>query len=194
MEKLEGMVRGTSIRITALLSFRLLGTALSIASRVGSESKGGRASLSHSGKKFWLSTLLALTLAASSLSAATAARAASNLGALRGTLSTFGANHQTYNVPGASLKLTSALSESTPLSAVSDESGEYRFADLNAGLYVLEISADGFKKVARSVTVRPGETTIENVSLEIEELKGVVNVAAESDGGGPEECRAGGRA
>lgn len=49
----------------------------------------------------------------------------------------------------------------------SDASGNYRFADLPAGMYVLTVAMPccGFEPYRRDVTVRAGETTSVNISL-----------------------------
>jgi hypothetical protein len=67
-------------------------------------------------------------------------------------------------MPNANLKLkaTAQLIE-----ASSNDQGEYEFANLSAGEYTLEVSAHGFKTASKLVVVRPGETLIENITLEV---------------------------
>src|SRR5215510_7165426 len=90
-----------------------------------------------------------------------AAVAASDSGILRGTVTALGANDQTYRVAGATLRLRgNGLS---PLTAVSNDDGEYKFADLNPGLYTLEIAAKGFATQTRKIVIRAGETTLEDI-------------------------------
>ena len=86
---------------------------------------------------------------------------------LRGTVSALGANSETYNIPGAALKLSGSSPGFTPLTAVSDDAGEYRFPDLNPGLYTLEVTAQGFATQTRKIMIRPGQTTVEDIRLEI---------------------------
>src|SRR5207302_6969647 len=69
-----------------------------------------------------------------------------------------------------------------PLSAVSDETGQYRLTALGPGLYTIEVMLDGFRTLTRKITIRAGETTVEDFRLELEALKGDVTVKAESDG------------
>ncbi len=104
-----------------------------------------------------------------------------NIGTLQGTISAVGANAQTYNIPGASLTLKRRSPGSMPLSVFSNDAGEYKFADLPVGDYTMEVSLEGFKNLNRNVTIRAGEPTVENISLELAVVTGVVNVAAESD-------------
>ncbi len=126
------------------------------------------------------SLLMLLLLIITAGAAGVAAQAIDgNKGTLKGTISAVGANAQTYNVPGAGLKLNGT---SPPMSVVSDDTGEYKFADVAPGVYTLEISLEGFKPTSRNVTIRAGETTIENISLELAVVTGVVNVVGASDG------------
>lgn len=60
--------------------------------------------------------------------------------------------------------------------------GDYKFTDVAPGVYTLEISLEGFKPISKNVTIRAGETIVENISLELAELTGVVNVVGESEG------------
>lgn len=120
---------------------------------------------------------MALVLA---LSAAVMAR--NDGGTLRGSVSALGANNESFNVPGAALKLSGVVSGSTPLNAVSDDQGEYKFSDLNPGLYTLEVTAQGFGSQSRKIMIRPGETTVEDLRLEIESVKSTVTVSATDEG------------
>ena len=95
--------------------------------------------------------LIALSLGASSIRSAEA-----QSGDLQGTVSVSGPDGQTQSLPGASLKLTPATPGRAPLSTVSNELGKYRFSDLAAGLYTMQVGLAGFKEQTRSVTVRPG--------------------------------------
>jgi len=125
---------------------------------------------------------LALALLAALLLPALVAAADLSPGALRGTVTAVGANSQTYVIPGATLTLISNLPGARALSVISNESGEYRFAELNPGLYTLEISFAGFKKLNRKMTIRAGETTVEDIRLEIEEVQSAVTIKAEGQG------------
>jgi len=100
---------------------------------------------------------------------------------LQGTVSVSSANGPGERLPGASLVLTSANAGQKTLSAVTNDQGEYKFVDLAAGLYTLNVTLSGFKTRTESVTVRPGITTLENIDLELEELSGTVTVVADGD-------------
>jgi hypothetical protein len=76
-------------------------------------------------------------------------------GTLRGAIITKGPNGHSYNIAGANLKLngTAQLIEVS-----SNDQGEYGFANLSAGEYTLEVSAQRFKNVSKVVVVRTGES------------------------------------
>ena len=101
---------------------------------------------------------------------------------LRGTVTALGANEETLKVPGAQLKLTNTVGGSIALSAVTDDEGAYKFTNLSPGLYTLEISAQGFATQTRRLTIRPSDTTVEDVRLEIETVKTTVTVNTQSEG------------
>lgn len=107
---------------------------------------------------------------------------AASTGTLRGTVSALGAESEAYNIPGAALKLTGSVGVSTSLTAVANDSGEYKFSDLNPGLYTLEITAQGFAPQTRKIMIRAGETTVEDIRLEIAEVKTSVTVTADGEG------------
>jgi len=135
----------------------------------------------------WLSAPLRLTLDLTlfvtlSLSPVIVNAIAAQTGFLQGTISASGANGQPYNVPGATLKLIPSVPDLTPLSAVSNDLGEFKLSDLTPGSYTLEVSLGGFKKFITSVTIRPGETTVEEVRLELEVVKGEVTVGTDGEG------------
>jgi hypothetical protein len=111
-----------------------------------------------------------------------AAFAATDTGTLRGTVSAMGANSQSYNVPRAVIKLTKVAPDANALTIVSNDEGEYHVANLNPGLYTLEVSAQGFATQSKKIMIRPGETTVEDIRLEIEAVKTNVTVNAQSEG------------
>src|SRR5258705_4896595 len=124
-----------------------------------------------------LALLVSLSLAASAINSA---RAQSSV--LQGTVSVSGANGQGERLPGASMKLTPATPGQTTRSVVTNDLGEYKFTDLAAGLYTLQVGLSGFKQHTKSVTIRAGITTDENIVLELEGLSSAVTVVDDSDG------------
>ncbi len=122
-----------------------------------------------------------ISLFLSLLLLATPVIAAADGGTLRGTVTTMGASGEPQNVNGAVVKLTNVVAGSDSVSATTNDDGEYRFANLNPGLYTLEITANGFATQTRRVAVRPDQTTVEDFRLEIETLKTNVTVNAQND-------------
>ena len=123
--------------------------------------------------------VLSVTL---SLAAAAINSAGAQTTVLQGTVSVGGANGQVERLPAASLNLTPATPGQTTRSAVTNDLGEYKFTDLAAGLYTLQVGLSGFKRHTESVTIRAGITTVENIDLELEGLTGKVTVVADSGG------------
>ena len=108
------------------------------------------------------------------------ARAAT--GTLRGAISATVPDGQSYNIPGATLKLSGASQDAKFLSASADDAGGYEFAGLTPGAYTLEASVEGFKTASKPVAVRAGETSVENISLEVADVSESVTVTSGADG------------
>jgi hypothetical protein len=119
--------------------------------------------MNHTLLRVFISRTLSLSLLAVLVFHASAAASDSSTGTLRGTVTAVGANSQAYNIPGATLQLSGSLPGSLPLSVASNETGEYKFANLSPGLYTLEITLGGFKTLSRKITIRAGETTVEDI-------------------------------
>ena len=98
---------------------------------------------------------------------------------LQGTVTVSSANGPSERLPGASLSLTSATPGQT---AVTDDQGEYKFTNLAAGVYTLQVDLSGFKQHKQTVTIGTGNTTLANIELELEGLTGQVTVTSEGDG------------
>lgn len=101
---------------------------------------------------------------------------------LQGTVSVGSTDGAGERLPGASLKLTPAGSAQPSRSAVTNEQGEYKFTDLAAGLYSLQIDLTGFKQQTKTVILQKGTTAAENITLEIEGLTADVTVVEDGEG------------
>src|SRR2546425_6956896 len=117
-----------------------------------------------------LITLIALALAPAWWGAvfgqgATLNSVAAQTRELQGTVSV--ANEASERLPGASLNLTSTLTAQTARSTVTNDQGEYKFADLAAGVYTLRVTLNGFKEHIETVTIGGVATTIKNIPLEL---------------------------
>ena len=99
--------------------------------------------------------------------------AQSETGTVRGAVATTAPDGQSYNIPAASLKLKrgTQVAETT-----ANDAGEYEFTKLLPGEYTLEATAEGFKASSKTITIRAGETLVENVSLEVADVTASVTV------------------
>ena len=98
---------------------------------------------------------------------------------LQGTVSAGSTNER---LSGASLNLTSATLGKAPISAVTNDQGEYKFTNLIAGDYQLQVSLNGFKQHTESVKVLAEVTTLNSIVLEIEDISSNVTVLADGQG------------
>ena len=100
-------------------------------------------------------------------------------GTLHGAVATLAPDGQSYSVPGASLKLKASAKT---LDAVSDEEGNYQFTNLLPGDYTLEATVQGFKTASKAITIRAGETAVENIRLEVADVTATVTVTSANSG------------
>ena len=108
---------------------------------------------------------------------ASAQEARNEMGTLRGVVATAAPDGQSYNIPAASLKLKrgTQVAETT-----ANDAGEYEFTRLFPGEYTLEATAGGFKASNKTITIRAGETLIENISLEVADVTASVTVSSDA--------------
>jgi hypothetical protein len=102
-------------------------------------------------------------------------------GTLRGAVATAAPDGQSYNIPGASLKLKAAT---RTLDAVSDDEGNYQFTKLLPGDYTLEATVQGFKTASKAITILAGEISVENIKLEVADVTATVTVTSATSMGG----------
>jgi len=126
-----------------------------------------------------VSALLSVLLVVNLGGAAGAQEARAATGKLRGSVSAAGPDGQSYNIPGASLKLK-GTGQGREVSA--NDEGEYEFAEVPPGEYTFEARAEGFKTASKSVSVRAGEASVENIVLEVAEVNESVTVVSAGDG------------
>ena len=128
-------------------------------------------------RRWTVSFALFITL---SLTGTQAVLAQTNM--LQGTVSVSSTNGAGERLPGASLKLTPASSGQPSRSTVTNEQGEYKFTDLAAGIYTLQIDLTGFKQQTKTVTLQKDTTAVENINLELEGLTADVTVVEDGEG------------
>ncbi|HEX6650704.1 MAG TPA: TonB-dependent receptor [Pyrinomonadaceae bacterium] len=101
--------------------------------------------------------------------------AKSETGTVRGAVLTIGPDGQSYNIPAATLKLKQATQAAE---TTANDAGEYEFAKLLPGEYTLEATAAGFKPSSNTISIRKGETLVENVKLEVADITASVTVTS----------------
>src|SRR5947207_15421727 len=101
---------------------------------------------------------------------------------LQGTVSVSSTNGAVERLAGASLKLKPASSGQPSRSTVTNEQGEYKFTDLVAEVYTLQIDLTGFKQQTKTVTLQKDTTAVEDINLELEGLTADVMVITEQEG------------
>src|SRR6202158_3659620 len=117
------------------------------------------------------------------------AAAQSPAGIVSGTVSLPEPDGQPVVVPGVTLSLTCAGME--PRSDVSNELGQFRFADVPAGACSVVAELQGFKSAGKTVVVKPGETADVALRLDLEAPHEEVSVTGSPDTveGGPMSAR-----
>jgi carboxypeptidase family protein len=110
-------------------------------------------------------------------------------GIVSGTVSLPEPDGQPVVVPGVTLSLTCAGME--PRSDVSNELGQFRFADVQAGACSIVAELQGFTSAVKAVAVKPGETADVALRLDLEALHEEVSVTGSADAvdGGPIAAR-----
>jgi Carboxypeptidase regulatory-like domain len=101
---------------------------------------------------------------------------------LRGVTSVPNTAGQPLMIGGVQMVLSGTSSSSAPLTTFSDSTGAYEFPDLQPGGYTLKATLEGFQAVSKTVSVGTGETVVENIGLELEEVRQQVEVHASAPG------------
>jgi hypothetical protein len=102
----------------------------------------------------------------------------STLCVLQGTVSV--SSESSERLPGASLTLTPANPGQAPRSAVTNDQGEYKFADLAEGSYSLKVELAGFASHTVKIVVH-GLTTLESITLDVADISASVTVTTDGD-------------
>jgi hypothetical protein len=119
-----------------------------------------------------LLSLLALTICSG---VANAQDPGTETGTLRGAVAAIAPDGQSYNIPGANLRLKQGVQVAE---TTSNDAGEYEFMKLPAGEYTLEATVEGFKPSSKTIIIRQGETIVENVRMEVAEVTASVTVGS----------------
>ncbi len=126
--------------------------------------------------------LIAMLLALVSFVAPAQSRSLdSPAGKVHGTILVIGPDGVSHVASGVQIRLIGATRDASQL-AVADDSGQYKFDGVRPGGYQLEVALDSFEKVTKQITIRAGETTVEDLKLELKGARDEVTVKAERVG------------
>lgn len=107
-------------------------------------------------------------------------QAQAQLGTLRGTVTALGADGLPVRIPAVSLKLTGTEPGLVSFSLIANEEGQYEFVSLPPGTYEMKVTYQGFQPLVKQVTIKPGETAVEEIRLEVAALEQTAEVTAEA--------------
>jgi carboxypeptidase family protein len=96
-------------------------------------------------------------------------------GSIHGTISTTQENAPS-GLAGISVKLAMAPPDGNTLTADTDDAGRYEFKGIKPGRYTIAVSQQGFKPVTKTVSMAPGQTAVEDFTLEFETVAEKVEV------------------
>ncbi|HEU4768649.1 MAG TPA: carboxypeptidase-like regulatory domain-containing protein, partial [Pyrinomonadaceae bacterium] len=97
-------------------------------------------------------------------------------GTVRGAVVTAGPDGQSYNIPGATVRLKRNVQFAE---TIANDAGGYEFTNISPGDYLLEASSEGFKAGSKPITIHTGELLLENISLEVADVTASVTVASD---------------
>ena len=97
---------------------------------------------------------------------------------IHGTVTTLQENSSS-GLAGVVLKLAPGP-DGGPLTAGTDEAGQYEFKGLKAGTYTISISQPGFKPYTKTVTVHAGQSTALDIRAELETVTEKVEVSEDT--------------
>src|SRR5437667_8064053 len=114
-------------------------------------------------------TNVLLTLGLIAVLAADPARAQEPAASVAGAVSVTGPDGQALVLPGVTITLT--CSGADPKTDVSNDQGEFRFADAGAGTCSIVADLQGFKSAAKVVVLKAGETVAVALQLGLDTLR-----------------------
>src|SRR5262249_34512754 len=97
-----------------------------------------------------------------------------------GVVSVVGADGQPLVLPGVTLSLGCSGREAR--TEVTNEQGEFRFADVPPGTCSVVAELQGFKSASKTIALGPGETSEMTLRLDLDSLHEEVNVSASAGG------------
>jgi carboxypeptidase family protein len=99
---------------------------------------------------------------------------------IAGTVNVITGQGQLNNLAGVTVELAGLSTGSTLQSTVTDDSGHFRFTQLGAGTYTLEVSAEGFKPWSKTIVLEQGQAAVKDATIEINAVDQQIEVQGES--------------
>ncbi|MGB6885931.1 MAG: carboxypeptidase regulatory-like domain-containing protein [Candidatus Acidiferrum sp.] len=122
----------------------------------------------------WLFAMLVAVLPASGQGTRPSSQSPQT-GSIHGTISTK-QEEAASDLSGIGVKLSTVPPDGNAMSVVTDEAGHYEFKDLKPGSYTISITQQGFKPVTKTVSVAPGQSVVQDITLELETVAEKVEV------------------
>jgi len=111
------------------------------------------------------------------------------LGSIHGTLTTT-QEDASSGLAGITVKLTPGPPDGSPLTADTDDAGQYEFKNLKPGTYTISISQPGFKPFTKSLSLNAGEAAVVSIRVELQTVTEKVEVSEETQSIATEEVTA----
>ena len=99
--------------------------------------------------------------------------------AVKGTVSLLNASQERSTPEGLLLELKPLAEGAAPLSAVTDEAGNFELKNVPDGDYILQFQTEGFEPFSATLHVRDGMSIVENISVKLTEVTQKVEVQAQ---------------
>ena len=100
---------------------------------------------------------------------------AQNVGTINGTVK----DPQGLAIPGATVTLSNRVSQAMQ-TAITNEQGKYRLANVAFGTYVLNVTLSGFAAIDQVVEIRSTVPLVRDVQLNVGALQETVTVSADA--------------
>lgn len=100
---------------------------------------------------------------------------------LQGEVTTGGPDGNPVNLPAAKIVLKNLSPTSEAVTLFADDTGNYKFAELKAGNYSLEITLEGFVALRKNIIIGENQIITENIGLELDGLTATVNVDSDTN-------------